>query len=274
MGSAGKISVVDSLKFTVGDAGRAYAEVQPRAPLEESIRPDVALAQFEYGRVTARAVTLRGLIHQAAGGPRQDAYCVRGLADGSVLAAVADGVGSLPRSHEAADTAVLQVVKARTAGAAWQEAFEQANTVVRDMINDKQDLATTLVATHIRTCETGVYVSVGWVGDSEMWHLSPDTAWTCLTAPNSARPDSDIYSTTTSSIPATSLTVQEIETCVDAGALFLVTDGVGGPLRIHGVQQALGDAWRQAPDIFTFGAQANFGRKSHMDDRTVVGFWL
>jgi hypothetical protein len=36
---------------------------------------------------------------------------------------------------------------------------------------------------------------------------------------------------------------------------------------------ALAAWWRRPPDPFTFGAQVGFARKTHLDDRTVIGLW-
>jgi hypothetical protein len=49
---------------------------------------------------------------------------------------------------------------------------------------------------------------------------------------------------------------------------------VSNPLKwSHDVQEVLAGWWMQPPDPFTFAAQVGFARKSHMDDRTVVGIW-
>ena len=61
---------------------------------------------------------------------------------------------------------------------------------------------------------------------------------------------------------------------VGPGALFVMTDGVANPLKWSSdVQEALAGWWTQPPDPFTFAAQVAFARKSHMDDRTVIGIW-
>ena len=64
------------------------------------------------------------------------------------------------------------------------------------------------------------------------------------------------------------------ELIVPGGAIFLMSDGVGNPLRWSTeVQETLAEWWRQPPDPFSFAAQVAFARRSHTDDRTVIGIW-
>jgi hypothetical protein len=61
---------------------------------------------------------------------------------------------------------------------------------------------------------------------------------------------------------------------IPGGALFVMTDGVANPLMWSpGVQGTLARWWVRPPDPFTFAAQVGFAKKTHTDDRTVVGIW-
>jgi hypothetical protein len=56
--------------------------------------------------------------------------------------------------------------------------------------------------------------------------------------------------------------------------MLYMTDGVGQPLAdIPEVQEALARRWATRPTVFEFASQVSFARKTHMDDRTVVGIW-
>jgi hypothetical protein len=53
-----------------------------------------------------------------------------------------------------------------------------------------------------------------------------------------------------------------------------MTDGVGNPLAWSAeVRDTLARWWTRPPDPLGFAAQVGFARKSHIDDRTVVGIW-
>ena len=64
--------------------------------------PDIILMPASTARIELRAASVRGLQHRAAGEPRQDAFALQAGGDDELIAVVCDGVGSLPRSHEAA----------------------------------------------------------------------------------------------------------------------------------------------------------------------------
>ena len=61
---------------------------------------------------------------------------------------------------------------------------------------------------------------------------------------------------------------------IRGGALFAMSDGVGNPLAWSTeVRATLAQWWSRPPDPLSFAAQVGFARKSHVDDRTVVGIW-
>lgn len=62
------------------------------------------------------AASVRGSSHRGSGTPCQDAWAWRELADGTLLAAVADGAGSAPRSAEGARLAVDSALAGLEAG--------------------------------------------------------------------------------------------------------------------------------------------------------------
>lgn len=63
-------------------------------------------------RVITRGASVAGVAHLRAGLPCQDRFAVHVHPDGTVVIAVADGLGSASRSHDGADTAVRVAVTA------------------------------------------------------------------------------------------------------------------------------------------------------------------
>lgn len=66
--------------------------------------PDTALDALELPALSVRAVSVRGRDHRYEGSVRQDSYAV-GLVEGTLICAVADGVGSASHSHVGATVA-------------------------------------------------------------------------------------------------------------------------------------------------------------------------
>ena len=91
-------------RWVIEDAGR-QPEVTPMpAAGRAGTRPDTIVDGGRLGRLAFRATSQRGLAHQEAGVPRQDAYLVRPTPDRQwLVGCVADGVSEGKLSHEAAD---------------------------------------------------------------------------------------------------------------------------------------------------------------------------
>ena len=139
-------------------------------------------------------------------------------------------------------------------------------------------MATTAIAAAMCRESDEWVISGAWVGDSTMWHLSADGQWTVLAGmidEGSAQTDADAFhSTAVRPLPNIDGACAEGEFCVRGGAIFLMSDGVANPLHWSSeVRKALAGWWLQPPDPFSFAAQVGFGRRSHMDDRTVIGIW-
>jgi hypothetical protein len=274
--------------FFIGDPGRAALELPAGAPGTRIGHPDVELSAATLPGVLIRAATVRGLQHRAAGEPRQDAFGVsRRSVTGEiehVIAAVCDGVGSLGRSDEAATLVSRCLVRLGAEGVPWPDAFAQANDRTRaaaeealssgtgDAVDD--GMATTAVAVAVHREADEWVGQVAWVGDSTLWHLGLDGRWTPIIGSADDESETDYHSTAVTSLPSADGTCTSREFRIGAGALFAMSDGVANPLKWSAdVRGALADWWMQPPDPFTFAAQVGFARKSHMDDRTVVGIW-
>ena len=234
-----------------------------------------------------RAATTRGLLHQARGSGRQDAFALSrggGSAEVSgVVAVVCDGVGQFGRSAEAALLVSRRLADLGASAVPWPQAFSLANEDLRKaaaeaLAGEDADpivdgMATTAVAVAVHRDANSWTGVVSWVGDSTLWHLGEDGKWALLTG--EPEDESVIYhSTSVKPFPSADGACSSLEFSVAGGALFVMTDGVANPLRwSQDVQEALADWWSQPPDPFTFAAQVGFARKSHLDDRTVIGIW-
>jgi hypothetical protein len=230
------------------------------------------------------AVSCRGLEHRATGGPRQDAFALShrlgqsGMAE--MVAVVCDGVGKFKRSDEAASIVSRRLTEMGSKGVTWATAFAQANEDLRwaadeSLAADPADgMATTAVAVSVGRQADDWVGEAAWVGDSTLWHLSPSGSWTLITAPSDSEPEPFYHTAEVIPLPSADGACTSVPFQVSQGALFVMSDGVSNPMRWSSdVQRVLAEWWSRPPDIFTFAAQVGFARKSHMDDRTVIGIW-
>ena len=133
------------------------------------------------------------------------------------------------------------------------------------------DMATTAAA--VTVCRGAEWIGeAAWVGDSTLWHLGAGAAGDWLPA-GTGRSEADYHSSRVKPLPSDDGACTWCGFRISGGALFVMTDGVANPLRWipkYGRTRAL---VARPPDPFTFAAQVGFARKSHLDDRTVVGIW-
>jgi hypothetical protein len=193
---------------------------------------------------------------------------------------VADGVGEFDRSHEAADAAVVLTC----AGLARGEEVEVVIKAVNDHLGVLADdgagpLATTLLVAEVGVSAPGEFaVDLAWVGDPYAWALT-DGGFVWLNGPEASpelgsAADDGVQSTSSAALPADEPALRRRTLTVAADGLFFMTDGVGRPLEtIAAVRESLAEWWATEPTVFEFAAQVEFARRSHMDDRTVVGVW-
>lgn len=275
--------------FSIGTPGRAALEVSA-APGPRIGHADVELSAATWRGILVRGATCRGLQHRATGQPRQDAFAIgcriSPPGDERMIAVVCDGVGSLPRSDEAATLASKRLADLGVEGVPWPQAFtrvnEEIHTVVEQALcggnadDPAAGMATTAIAVNIHRDRDEWLGEVAWVGDSTLWHLNADSRWALITEPPH-RPDSeDEYSPAqVRALPSTDGVCAFREFRLVGGALFLMTDGVANPVQwSDDVRATLAGWWASPPNPFSFAAQVDFARKSHIDDRTVVGMWL
>jgi serine/threonine protein phosphatase PrpC len=225
-------------------------------------------------------------MHRYRDEPRQDRFSVvYDEESGRILTAVCDGVGSLGMSHRAAAFVAGRMPAAYLQQGGWSKALAEVNrelAALADEVAKSAPDGTDPDACGMRTTFVGAAVSVGaeshavsiaWTDDSSAWLLD-DGEWKQLTGLEAAKDDA-IHSTSVRALPHEDPSYRTMELSVERGALFLMTDGVGAPLQSAAeVREVLSKWWSSPPDPFTFARQVGFGRRSHLDDRTVVGIWF
>lgn len=272
----------DDCFFVIGDPGRAAQEI-PDGPPPALVGPaDVHLSMASMAGMVIRAASSRGVHHRARHITRQDTYALSRLARDSqpehAVLAVCDGVGSLEHSHHAAALVSQRLAEHVAAGVDWWQAFALANEELVKVDAEwkaagMDGMATTAVAATVRW-EAGVWKGeAAWLGDSTLWHLSDDLRWTLISG-SKLRGEDRYHSSSVRPMPTHDASWAWCSFRIPGGALFAMTDGVGNPLMWSPeVQDTLARWWLRPPDPFTFAAQVGFAKKTHMDDRTVVGIW-
>jgi hypothetical protein len=264
----------------IGEPGRAAAET-PDGPPPAVIGPsDIAGSAATLPGIRITAASVRGVQHRAEHTVRQDAFALAQAGGSHAIAVVCDGVGSLDRSDYAAALVSRQLAWYGAAGKPWPEAFETVNTQLANVATEWEAtgsgaMATTAVAVSVSRRDGYWLGEVAWVGDSPFWHLDDDGTWRSVIMPAS---DGDsgraFHSSSVRPMPTPDGACSWCSFRIRGGALFAMSDGVGNPLAWSAeVRTELARWWARPPDPLTFAAQVGFARKSHVDDRTVVGIW-
>jgi hypothetical protein len=295
---------------TIGNPGRAYAEVRPLLRTDPSHPPDTAIDHGSVRDLEVRAASVRGLSHRQAGVPRQDAYGFAVTDDQEwLVAVVADGVSAGSLSHEAASFVARrgprEVARRLDEGTQahrlpWHEIFTGlAATILAEGVRSLRRTAAERYADEPPTeaevaaamattatflvCEARQYddgrrrVHVAWMGDSPAWAVTPDGVWQNLSVVKGE--GDEVGSSRVVALPKlprdpAGLPCRSHE--VDSQAtLLLMTDGTGDPIaEARGeVAQQLATWWQRPPAALVFADQVGFGRRSYDDDRTVVAIW-
>lgn len=280
----------------IGDPGRAALELSAGPPPLLGRCADHELSECSLPGVRIRAASIRGLLHRYRQEPRQDRFSLQyDEHTATLIVTVCDGVGSLPLSHEAADFVAARIPDAYLTCGDWPDAITQVNRELAEHADrvtaaalvegregsDDDDhgcdfeayrMATTFVGVAVRF-DGSPSVSIAWTDDSTVWLLR-DGAWEKLTV-DDHQGDAEVYTGRVRALPHPEPRFHTTQLRIGAGALFVMSDGVGEPLQgAAEVRDTLASWWADAPDVFTFASQVGFARKSHLDDRTVVGLWF
>ncbi len=233
------------------------------------------------GQYELRAASLVGRSHKASGDTREDDYAAAISRSGTVVLAVADGVGDRSVVHAAvgARAAVLEACRLvveridsediSPPSALVEDIAAAALRQARGVVGaDKASatLATTLCV--VALAPDGTYRGFS-VGDSGAAVLDGDT-WRMVTK------DAALLSNDTGpTLHAEGRSQQNFEGRLPRGAaLLLATDGLLIPLEATEVNHGLACRWRVPPArLLDFVSDASFERRGEFDDRTVVCAW-
>ena len=258
-------------------------------------RPDTIIDGWTVDGMTVRGASLRGHLHRFNGTPREDDFAIHRLADGRVIALVADGVSQAHQSHIGSAVAVRSAAEwlqttlpFETAAADWQHCFasvawtlnEQAKGLLGlaqpDPVATETLLATTLVCAVIETTKAGTLrAHLAAVGDSSAWLLS-ESSFHDVLQPRDA--SAAITSSEVTGLPRVPRTVEPIVVDLHPGEVLLIgTDGCGDPLGTG--EGGVGNLFRQLlgqarpPSQLEFAHALDFSREAFDDDRTLVAVW-
>ena len=290
--------------FWVGDPGRA-ATVRAYPDPENWDHRDTVLdgvvLRGEEGvpPMVLRAASTRGRAHRYTGTVRQDAYAFR--CDGRfVVAGVADGLGSAPLSHVAANIVSqhgCHLIATRL-GAGPPEALDWAellHVLSRKVLSAghrrlapgrPEELTVSEIATQLATTALFAVVDMRPVdgfrvvhifryGDTSAWILRSGHHWEPQQPVKNE--GTEVASSATDALPyLPERPPAPIRVYLGQNdVLALISDGIGDPLGngTGTVGAFLAEKWRRPPEPLEFAAHVDFARRSHDDDRTAVAVW-
>jgi serine/threonine protein phosphatase PrpC len=268
--------------------GAVSSAVNQRLDTQDILRlPSVQADAGQVGPFWLAAASAAGLAHLNRGKTGQDCYSYLLADDGrSVVAAVADGLGSKPHSHLGALT-LTRLLCRELAGVpfqrmveaprdhlarAVQSASDQAENVVKlGLVRDVGELACTIAFCWIPQPGTAGGGYAGRVGDSSLFVLDPGGLHQVF------RGDDGPINVVSASLPnaaaGTALELTQID--FDAfSAAILVTDGLAGDLLdSQTIREWLTDRWARpcAPDGMI--ESLRYRRQGSHDDRTALVIW-
>ena len=210
-----------------------------------------------------RAASVVGVRHRLSGGASEDMFAWTHGA-GTLVGAVADGVGSIAESAGAAARACRAAAATLLNTGSLTQSVEAANDAAAG------GGATTLVVAELR--ESGA-VRLVRVGDSTAFLVRADGSWRELFE----SPDPDRANSATYALPSGAPVVEEQTVYLEADSvLVLATDGVADPWRDgpHTVAPVLVEIILRDPTPVELLAAADFARQGCHDDRTIVSLRL
>ncbi len=261
---------------TVGRPARAAEAAWKLDPYPDF--PDSVLDEGRIGDIDVLACAVRGSKHRFEGASRQDA-ALACAAEGWALAAVADGVGSVPHSHLASAVAVRTVAAELARRLEHPEAepaalgravFKEANQALERLDGPRTTL--TAAAVRARPDAEGNYPFwAAAVGDSPAYVIVGDEL-----APLFDTEREDEFATTTAALPSADVKSSyrhRAGRLRPGQSLLLVSDGLGDLMIAEELREYFARHWRNAPVAAEFMRHVQVRRKSFDDDRSAAVLW-
>ncbi|MEN3540025.1 PP2C family serine/threonine-protein phosphatase [Microbispora sp. ZYX-F-249] len=264
---------------------------EPRVPSEPGAlpsvqRPDTEIDGAALPGLVVRAASVRGDVHRYYGTPRQDAMGLWHDGDRTLLACVADGLGSKELSQLGADTA-CRAAHAYLDGLLADDPAEPARRLVESIAREireqaerceapPDELSTTFLAAVVQERpETPAHrVVLVRVGDCDAWRLHRGVLVPCFDDDDKEE-EAMVATSETRALPRHIEHVEVRQLDLHPGdMLLLCTDGLSKPMRGPQVSTQLAAWWHNGPPSLTeFFWQMSFRAKTHDDDRTAVCIW-
>jgi serine/threonine protein phosphatase PrpC len=235
------------------------------------------------GPLTVRAASVCGRRHARRGETREDAFAIRHTSDGTVVVAVADGVGDQSAQFAAVGAQAASVVSCDLISAhlearrpidprdvSSQIASRMISVAAKRFISepcDSKALATTLITAWVSPQGTAAGFMIG---DGGVLDLTDGQVSVVAPARGTGTAFGEIHA-----LPAAYTRVEEFSGRLRPGsALLLATDGLFDPLCSPDVAMVLGQAWKRPPAILDFVYDMSFERRGEADDRTGICIWF
>ena len=272
----------------------AYSDLPSTAPVVGTVRklpvprlapatrlraPAIMLDGVQVGDLHVSAASIIGASHIAAGGVRQDAYNFVATADGYLVVAIADGLGSRSLSQlgaalfcEGVTLAALEppAHAPRTAGELLVRGAEYGAAAAQDFYRvPLADVAFVAAVAVLGPTEPDGARTAGIarVGDVSAFAADPGPLTELFPG------DDGPINVLSESLPAAAAS-QPQTVHARARMLALVTDGLANDLRTSpGVRSWLSQRWAEPIGPFAFGDSLRYQRQGSHDDRTAVVVW-
>lgn len=274
--------------LVIGRTPRLRSEPGALPEVQEHV-PDTELDGAALPGLVVRAASVRGDAHRYYGTPRQDAMALWHDGNGRLLACVADGLGSKPRSHLGAATACavapgnlphfLAHGEPQTAARCFIENIADG---LRARAGDEaevtpDDLSTTFLTAIVEelTDRPGHRAVIIRVGDCAAWLLHKGRWFPCFGGDGPGTGE-EIATPVTRALPRD---VEHVEVATadlyPGDMLLLCTDGLARPLQVPEVGARLAAWWSrpEPPSLPEFFWQLSFRARTYDDDRTAVCLW-
>jgi serine/threonine protein phosphatase PrpC len=243
-------------------------------------QPKVSADGGRAGPLVVRAASICGRRHARRGESREDAFAFAHAKDGTVVAAVADGLGDPSASYSAVGAFVASLVSCQlvcllieqgrpvdthaVAARVAEEMAPQARRLIRVDFDDRS-LATTLLIAWVSP--QGAFRGFT-IGDGGVVCLAAGQVSAVAAGRGGSFGDTD-------ALPGGHARLEEFAGRLAPGsALLLATDGLHVPLQSPDVAGVLARAWERPPSLLEFLHDMSFERRGEADDRTGVAIWF